>query len=63
MKDCEQIAHDDLSLGFGVFRKGVSFETLKKAVDRHNEIYKALIKNTPNDQMVKIIEEVQDKGK
>lgn len=46
---------EDITIGFGTFRAGVRFETVKKAVDRHNAIYQDLLKITPTEVTNEIV--------
>ena len=46
---------EDIKIGFGTFKKGVSFEIVKTAVDKHNEIYKALLQITPTERVNEIV--------
>lgn len=47
--------HRDISIGFVTFKSGVKISTVFDAIDRHNKIYKDLIKITPENILNEII--------
>lgn len=50
----------DIKIGFGTFRAGCKVSTLLSALERHNLVYKELIKITPAEKVYEIIKQLND---